>query len=84
MQATAILPTICFEFTIMKMGVGSSAPLFDTPFTKTQGFITLGATGVGYFILFIYLSLVLPNENGSNLHPLFFIDWLKKCCSNGE
>ena len=61
MQITAIFPSICFEFTIMKMGVGSNAPLFDTPFTETQGFITLGATAVGYFLLFIYLSLVLPN-----------------------
>lgn len=33
MQVTSILPTICFEFTMMKIGVGSNAPLFETPFT---------------------------------------------------
>lgn len=58
------------------MGLGDNGPLFQTPFTVTQGFITLGSVTAGYFILFIYLSLVLPNENGNNLHPLFFLD----CC----
>lgn len=73
MQVTSLLPAVAFEFTIMAMGFGSSSSLFDTPFTSTEGFITLGILSVVYFILFVYLSLVLPNENGNHLHPLFFL-----------
>jgi hypothetical protein len=76
MQITALLPSICFEFTIMTMGFGSNGPLFYTSFTVTEGFITLGIMSFVYFVLFIYLSLVLPNENGNNLHPLFFLQCL--------
>jgi hypothetical protein len=58
----------------MAMGFGS----FSTPFTSAEGFVTLGImTGI-YYTLFLYLSLVLPNENGNNLHPLFFLNCLFK------
>lgn len=73
MQLTALLPPVAFEYTIMAIGVGSDTSLFSTPFTIAEGFITLGILSVVYFILFIYTSLVFPNENGSNLHPLFFL-----------
>lgn len=76
MQITAFLPPVAFEFTIMTMGFGAESALFVTPFTISQGFITLGILTVVYFILFLYLSLVLPNENGNNLHPLFFLKCL--------
>ncbi len=59
LQVTAFLPSICFEYTIMKIGFQNVS--FDIPFTETQGFITLGCEAVVYFILFVYLSLVLPN-----------------------
>ena len=73
MQATAILPPVAFEYTIMAMGVASDQSLFSTPFTTTQGFITLGILAVIYYVLFIYLSQVLPNEFGNQKHPLFFL-----------
>jgi hypothetical protein len=76
LQITSLLPSVCFEFTIMNLGF--SKPPFATPFTATQGYITLGCEAVGYFILFLYLELVLPNENGSHLHPLFFLKCLKR------
>ena len=31
-----------------------------------------------YFVLFFYLDAVIPNELGTNKHPLFFL----KCLSN--
>ena len=35
---------------------------------------------VVYFLLYIYLDQVLPNEYGTHKHPLFFIQclWKKK------
>jgi len=68
----------------MAMGFDSTGSLFDTPFTTTEGFITLGVVTVGYFVLFVYLSLVLPNENGNNLHPLFFLNCCKSTKSESE
>ena len=84
MQLTALFPSIGFEYCVMVLGVGSNAPLFQTPFTIDQGYITLGCTAIVYFVVFIYLSLVLPNENGSNLHPLFFLKCLTNCSSEGD
>jgi hypothetical protein len=60
MQVTALLPTVCFEYILMNIGLSKDAG-FKTPFSSDQGFITLGCLAVGYFILFTYLSLVLPN-----------------------
>ena len=53
MQITALLPSVCFEFTVMKLGF--AIPPNNPVFTKEQGFITLGCEAVGYFILFLYL-----------------------------
>lgn len=63
------------------MGVGAGGDFTGLPFTTTKGFATLGIMAIVYFVLFLYLSLVLPNENGSNLHPLFF---LKCFCSSDK
>ena len=76
---TSILPSLCFQYTVLGLGFGEYSG-WTTPFTSTQGFITLACLGSAYLLLFVYLELVLPNENGSNLHPLFFL----QCCFKKE
>ena len=38
----------------------------------------LAAQTVVYFFLFYYFEKVIPNENGTNKHPLFFLKRSKR------
>jgi len=43
MQITALLPSVCFEYTLMNLGFSGGKSIFATPFTSAEGYITLGS-----------------------------------------
>jgi hypothetical protein len=48
-------------------------------YTYSDSVITLICTAIGYTLLAFYLEQVLPNSQGTNKHPLFF---LKNLCKS--
>jgi len=54
MQVVALIPSACFEYTVLSLGLGVNSGQ-PTAFTTTQGFITLGCEAIIYFFIFIYL-----------------------------
>jgi hypothetical protein len=54
LQITALLPSLCFQYTLMNLGFNRVNP-YPNSFTTTAGYITLGCLACGYFILFMYL-----------------------------
>jgi hypothetical protein len=72
MELTALIPSVCFQFTFLFINPDSSQ-YQDLPFSKQKGFIMLAGEVIVYFLVFLYLEQVIPNENGTHKHPLFFM-----------
>ena len=51
---------------------------FTLDFTFEDSLKALAISAVAYTLLAFYLEQVIPNEYGTNKHPLFFIKWICK------
>lgn len=72
---SSIFPQLAFNFGITTFAFSDSKfPSLD--FSYSDSIFMLAVTAVGYFFLSIYLEEVLPNSQGTNKHPLFFIKCL--------
>lgn len=70
------VPSAAFTYSAITAKIDNQTNVVN--FSYSQGLITTAASAGLYFIVFLYLSAVLPNEQGgSNLHPLFCF----RCCS---
>lgn len=73
---SSIFPQISFNFGLSKIAFISRFNDFDIDFYYSDAVTSLGLCAIGYTLLAFYLEQVLPNEYGTNKHPLFFINWI--------
>lgn len=74
LNLSSIFPPLAYDFSIISIGLVTT--LYPLNYTFKTGLIALGATAVGYFILFLYFEQTIPHEFGTPKHPLFFIRWM--------
>lgn len=77
---TSLFPQISFNFGISQIAFIDR--FFTLDYSYSDAVSALLITAVAYTLLAFYLEQVLPNEHGTNKHPLFFIKWI--CKSNNE
>lgn len=75
---TSIFPQISFNFGITKIAFIDKYLDLDLDYSYSDAMTFLLLTAVVYTLLAFYLEQVLPNEQGTNKHPLFFINWICK------
>lgn len=74
---SSIFPNLSFQFGLSMIVFNEHLnPNFD--YTYEDAIIALSLSSVIYLVLAIYLEQVLPNEKGTNKHPLFFLKNLFK------
>jgi hypothetical protein len=75
---TAIFPQVSFTLGISKIVfTNKNLPTPDC-FSSGNAIGMLVISGIIYLLLALYLEQVLPNSQGTNRHPLFFLSWIKK------
>lgn len=74
---SSIFPTLSFTFGFSQIAFIGHINI-DFLFTYEDAIIALSLSSVIYLVLAIYLEQVLPNEKGTNKHPLFFLKNLFK------
>lgn len=71
----SIFPQLCFNIAISNIAFLQNPYSISTnfPIGFEQGTLTLLISAVVYLLLALYLDEIMPNQLGSNKHPLFFL-----------
>lgn len=79
----SIFPQVSFNFGICSIAfIDKSFPTLS--YTYTDSVVSLSIASIFYLALSFYLEQVLPNSQGTNKHPLFFLGKIMKKNKNRQ